>query len=287
MPKNPSRKLPIQQHGLATVLHTYSSFFSSVLANFSIVRASVFSGFNNLKVMVVSFSPCHFAFVFQRPLWLCPAPALIFRIGHELLDTALALLSQCFLPLPFLTSPTPLPFCPYIFSLSSSCASPAAPNPKITDVNARLTYIWDNILCLLCIVLSNEMETNKSYFNPLPPSFHLLLLVSPHHSQNSLFLTLLLPSLFPFFTCFIPNPILLTLSFLSLISLSLSVSLPVPVPILPPLSFTLFNSTTSSPHLPPCPSSPSLSPLLHFLPFPFLLSAASLLSPLLSLFPRP
>lgn len=58
MPKNPSRKLPIQQHGLATVLQTYSSFFSSVLANFSIDRAFVFTGFNNLKVMLVSvFSP--------------------------------------------------------------------------------------------------------------------------------------------------------------------------------------------------------------------------------------
>ena len=43
-------------------------FFSSGLANFSIVRASVFTGFNNLKVMVVSFfpPPCHSAFVFRE-----------------------------------------------------------------------------------------------------------------------------------------------------------------------------------------------------------------------------
>ena len=99
-------------------------FFSSVLANFSIVRASVFSGFNNLKVMVVSFfPPCHFAFVFQRALCLRPGPALIFRIGHELLDAALAPLSQGILPLPFQSSPTPLPFCLYIFSSSPNCTS--------------------------------------------------------------------------------------------------------------------------------------------------------------------
>ncbi len=157
MPKNPSRKLPIQQHGLATVLHTYSSFFSSVLANFSIVRASVFSGFNNLKVMVVSFFPCHFAFVFQRALWLCPAPALIFRIGHELghrTRSALPVLSSS-APSDF---PHPITFLPLHFFLISQLHITSGPQPQDHRCEyTRLTYIWDNTLCLLCIVLSNEL----------------------------------------------------------------------------------------------------------------------------------
>lgn len=87
-------------------------FFSSVLAIFSIVRASVFTGFNNLKVMVVSFPPPPppLCFCFQRALRRCPGPALIFRIGHELLDTALTFLSRRFLPPSSQTSPTPLLF---------------------------------------------------------------------------------------------------------------------------------------------------------------------------------
>lgn len=129
-----------------------------------------------------------------------------------------------------------------------------------------------------------EIKIDQSSFNPLPPSFHLLPLVSPRHHQNSLFLTIPLLSLFPFFISFSPNPILLTLSFLSPITLSLSVSLPVPVPVLPPLSFTPC-TPLPPPSLPPCPSPPSLSPLLHSLPFPFLVINIPPVSPLVTLSP--
>lgn len=90
-------------------------------------------------------------------------------------------------------------------------------------------------------------------------------------------LSLSLP--FPFFHPFCPKPYFKPSS-PCLPSLCPSV--------FPCLSLFQFShpSLLPPPHLPPCPSPPSLRPLLHFPPFPFLLSSASLLSPLLSLFPH-
>lgn len=89
MPKMPSRKLPIQQHGLAKVLQTYSSFFfCSGFADFFIVTASVFSGFNSLNMMVGPFFPLlTLAFVFQA-VFLRACFAVIFRIGPGLLGAS-------------------------------------------------------------------------------------------------------------------------------------------------------------------------------------------------------
>lgn len=90
MPKKPSRKLPIQQHGLATVLHTFPIFFpwgwqiSSLLELLYAIYPMVLI---TLKVMrgCHFFSSWHFAFVVQSAWWLHPGPVSISKISHEVL----------------------------------------------------------------------------------------------------------------------------------------------------------------------------------------------------------
>lgn len=98
-------------------------------------------------------------------------------------------------PLPFQTSPSLLPLCS-----SAQFHDTKNPKPMTSDVNTCLRNIWDKYCA---VKLVNEIKANKLSFNSLPSSFHLLL-VSPRHSQDSLFLTSLLPPLFSFSLSFIP-----------------------------------------------------------------------------------
>lgn len=100
MPKKPSRKLPVRQHGLATVVQTCSTFPFPTRRRLQI--PGFFAGFNNLKVKVASFPSLPwlpFCLCLSKcAVCLCVAPVLISRIAHELSPTVSSLSPPLALP---------------------------------------------------------------------------------------------------------------------------------------------------------------------------------------------
>lgn len=171
MPKNPSRKLPLQQHSLATVLFFLRVWQFSLLSKLFLFN--LFNGFNIFKSVGRGyfFSSRQFAFVCQRALRLRPGPALIFRIGHDFLDNIppifLPLLCQALhIPLQiyftlYLSTLTlqPLPYQPLVLFFGFSCLN-------LTFV--IISYIFPIFIFRLCFI-DNTASALTSFpsFSPL------------------------------------------------------------------------------------------------------------------------